>query len=96
MLLHEGGLQTGTYQDCTGISGPIAAIASALDPEIDLVVTGHTHQPYICNIADPSGAPRMVTSASSYGRVVTETSLFIDKATGDVNRSLGRRRRTTS
>ena len=88
VLLHEGGLQTGTYQDCTGISGPIAAIAGALDPEIDLVVTGHTHQPYICNIADPSGAPRMVTSASSYGRVVTETSLFIDKATGDVNRSL--------
>ena len=27
VLLHEGGLQTGTYQDCTGISGPIAAIA---------------------------------------------------------------------
>ena len=51
-------------------------------------MTGHTHQPYICNIADPSGAPRMVTSASSFGRVVTETSLFIDKATGDVNRAL--------
>ncbi len=88
VLLHEGGLQAGTYQDCNGIAGPIVDIARALDPAIDLVVTGHTHQPYICNIPDPSGAPRMVTSASSYGRVITETSLFIDKSTGDVNRAL--------
>ena len=50
MLLHEGGFQTGTYQGCTGISGPIVHIAENLHPEIDLVVTGHTHQPYVCNI----------------------------------------------
>ena len=58
VLLHEGGLQTGTFNGCTGISGPIVAIAQNLDPEIDLVVTGHTHQPYVCNIADPAGQPR--------------------------------------
>ncbi len=50
VLLHEGGLQTGTYQQCVGISGPIVDIAENLHPEIDLVVTGHTHQPYVCNI----------------------------------------------
>ena len=55
VLLHEGGFQTGTYRDCTGISGPIVDIAENLDPEIDLVVTGHTHQPYVCNIPDPQG-----------------------------------------
>jgi 2',3'-cyclic-nucleotide 2'-phosphodiesterase (5'-nucleotidase family) len=86
VLLHEGGLQAGTYAECDGISGPIVDIASNLDPEIDLVVTGHTHQPYVCNIPDPHGTPRMVTSASSFGRVVTETRLFIDKATGQVLR----------
>ena len=52
MLLHEGGLQTGTYDQCTGISGPIVNIATNLSPSIDLVVTGHTHQPYVCNIPD--------------------------------------------
>ena len=88
VLLHEGGLQAGTYRDCNGISGPIVDIATRLDPAIDLVVTGHTHQPYVCNIADPAGQPRMVTSASSFGRVVTDTRLFIDRASGDVNRSL--------
>ena len=55
VLLHEGGLQTGTYQQCTGISGPIVDIAKNLSPSIDLVVTGHTHQPYVCNIPDPAG-----------------------------------------
>ena len=87
VLLHEGGLQTGTYQQCTGISGPIVNIAENLSPSIDLVVTGHTHQPYICNIPDPAGNPRMVTSASSFGRVVTETTLTLDRRTGDVRRN---------
>jgi 2',3'-cyclic-nucleotide 2'-phosphodiesterase (5'-nucleotidase family) len=87
VLLHEGGLQTGTYKKCTGISGPIVEIAEDLSPSIDLVVTGHTHQPYICNIPDPAGKARMVTSASSYGRVVTETTLTLDRRTGDVRRN---------
>jgi 2',3'-cyclic-nucleotide 2'-phosphodiesterase (5'-nucleotidase family) len=86
VLLHEGGYQTGTYRQCTGISGPIVDIAENLHPEIDLVVTGHTHQPYICNIPDPAGKKRLVTSAASFGRVVTETDLVIDKRTGEVNR----------
>ncbi len=86
VLLHEGGYQTGTFNDCVGISGPIVDIAGDLHSEIDLVVTGHTHQPYICNVPDPAGDPRMVTSASSYGQVLTETHLAINKRTGDVIR----------
>ena len=87
VLLHEGGFQSGTYQDCVGISGPIVDIAQNLHPEIDLVVTGHTHQPYVCNIPDPAGRNRMVTSASSFGRVVTETTLTISTRTGEVKRN---------
>ena len=87
VLLHEGGLQTGTYSQCVGISGPVVDIAKKLDSEIDLVVTGHTHQPYVCDIPDPAGKHRMVTSAASFGRVVTETTLTIDKRTGDVKRN---------
>ena len=87
VLLHEGGLQSGTYQQCVGMSGPIVQIAQNLHPEIDLVVTGHTHQPYVCNVPDPAGRKRMVTSASSFGRVVTETTLTISTRTGEVNRN---------
>ncbi len=88
VLLHEGGFQTGTYNDCVGISGPVVDIANGLDPAIDMVVTGHTHQPYVCSIADPAGDPRLVTSANQYGRVVTETDLVLSSSTGDVVRDV--------
>lgn len=87
VLLHEGGAQTGTYRQCTGISGPVVDIASNLHPEIDAVVTGHTHQPYVCNIPDPAGQPRLVTSAASFGQVITETTLIINPSTKDVLRN---------
>ncbi len=91
VLLHEGGSQTpppGAVDACVGISGPIVAINNALDPEIDAMITGHTHLPYNCTLADPDGQPRIVTSAYSYGRVVTELNLVLDKRTKDVRRDL--------
>jgi 5'-nucleotidase len=86
VLLHEGGYQTGTYDQCTGASGPIVEIAEQMTPAVDALVTGHTHQPYVCSIPDPAGNPRLVTSAASYGRVITDTNLVIDRKTGDVDR----------
>ncbi|MDT0212969.1 bifunctional metallophosphatase/5'-nucleotidase [Rothia sp. ARF10] len=86
VLLHEGGYQTGNINQCNGISAPIAQIAAQMSPEVDQIVTGHTHQAYICSLPDPAGNPRLVTSAHDYGRTVTETSLVIDRRTGDVVR----------
>ena len=91
VLLHEGGSQTpppGAVDACVGISGPIVAINDALDPEIDVLITGHTHLPYNCVLPDPAGEPRIVTSAYSYGRVVSEFDLVLDKRTDDVRRDL--------
>ena len=86
VLLHEGGYQTGTYDQCVGISDPIKTIAETMTADVDAIITGHTHQPYVCSIPDPKGDPRLVTSAASYGQVVTETTLVIDRRTGDVVR----------
>jgi 5'-nucleotidase len=91
VLLHEGGSQTpppGNVDSCVGISGPIVAINAALDPAIDVVITGHTHLPYNCRLLDPAGNPRIVTSAYSFGRVVSELDLVLDKGTNDVRRDL--------
>ncbi len=91
VLLHEGGSQTpppGAIDACVGISGPVVAINDALDPEIDALITGHTHLPYNCVLADSDGQPRIVTSAYSYGRVVSELNLVLDKRTNDVRRDL--------
>ena len=91
VLLHEGGSQTpppGAVDACVGISGPIVAINDALDPAIDVLITGHTHLPYNCVLPDADGQPRIVTSAYSYGRVVSEFDLVLDKRTDDVRRDL--------
>ncbi len=91
VLLHEGGSQTpppGAIDACVGISGPVVAINDALDPEIDVMITGHTHLPYNCVLPDSDGQPRIVTSAYSYGRVVSEFNLVLDKRTNDVRRDL--------
>jgi 5'-nucleotidase len=65
----------------------ILPIAANLDPQIDMVVSGHTHQPYVCNVPDPKGQQRMVTSASSFGRLFTETNLTYDRRTRDIVRA---------
>ncbi len=81
VLLHEGGAQAagGGINDCTGLTGPIVPIAEGFSDAIDVVVSGHTHQAYNCVIAD-----KLVTSASSFGRLVTDIDLQVDPATGDV------------
>ncbi|MEV6592798.1 bifunctional metallophosphatase/5'-nucleotidase [Streptomyces acidicola] len=94
-LVHEGGLPASTdyNYNCDspgagdGISGPIVDIAKNVTPKVDALVTGHTHQAYACTINDPAGNPRMVTSASSFGRLYTDTTLTYDRATGDIART---------
>jgi 5'-nucleotidase len=80
VLIHEGGLPTGLYNECPGISGPIVDIVSNLDDAVDVVVSGHTHQAYNCVI---DGKP--VTSASSFGRLVTDIDLTLDRRSHDVS-----------
>jgi 5'-nucleotidase len=68
-------------------TSPIIPIAKNLDPAIDMIVSGHTHQPYVCDIKDPAGNDRMVTSASSFGRLFTDTTLTYDRRTQDIVRT---------
>ncbi|MEV3932195.1 MULTISPECIES: bifunctional UDP-sugar hydrolase/5'-nucleotidase [unclassified Streptomyces] len=94
-LIHEGGAPaSSSYNyDCDspgagdGISGPITDIAKGITPKVDALVTGHTHQAYVCTIPDPSGKPRMVTSASSFGKLYTDTTLTYDRRTKDIVRT---------
>jgi len=87
VLLHQGGFQTGTYDDCVGFSAgtvasgqhDIAAIADALDPAVDAIASAHTHVAYNC-----VRNGRLLTSAASYGRVITKLDLTIDTATHHV------------
>ena len=79
VLIHEGGLPTGDYNECPDISGPIVDIVRKFDSAVDVVVTGHTHRAYVCEIDR-----RLVTSADKYGTLVTAIDLKLDPATRDI------------
>jgi 5'-nucleotidase len=81
VLLHEGGAPTALdINGCAGVSGAIVDIAARMDSEVDLIVSGHTHQPYNCVL---SGIP--VTSAYSFGRLITDIDMTVDRASKDVS-----------
>jgi len=84
VLIHEGGHPGGGPDGCAGISGPIAGIVRRLDPEVDLVVSGHTHETYACRLPNAAGEPVLVTSAHDYGRLVSDIDLVLDAKTGEV------------
>ncbi|MCZ0980549.1 bifunctional metallophosphatase/5'-nucleotidase [Streptomyces diastatochromogenes] len=96
-LVHEGGMPaSASYNyNCDGdgdgegegVSGAIVDIAKNVSPQVDALVTGHTHQAYVCSIPDPAGNPRLVTSASSFGKLYTDTTLTYDRATKDIVRT---------
>jgi 5'-nucleotidase len=81
LLIHEGGATQTWYGDpaCPNFTGDIVAIVKRLDPAVDLVVSGHTHNAYICRVDG-----RLVTEAGSYGRFVTEIDLTLDRRSRDV------------
>jgi 5'-nucleotidase len=79
VLIHEGGFPTGDYNECPAISGNIVNIVKKFDRAVDVVISGHTHRPYICEIDG-----RLVTSADQYGTVVTAIDLTLDRATRDI------------
>lgn len=94
-VVHQGGIPASSAYnyDCnaggpgSGLSGDIVPIAQQLSPKIDLVLTGHTHTAYVCDIPDPDGQPRLVTSASSFGRLFTDVEGQINTRSHDFVRS---------
>jgi 5'-nucleotidase len=79
VLIHEGGEPAGDYNECPAISGPIVDIVKKFDRAVDVVVSGHTHRAYVCNIDG-----RLVTSGDRFGTLVTAIDLRLDPATRDV------------
>jgi 5'-nucleotidase len=91
VLLHQGGAQSppappaspatqpsgDEYTDvnrCVNFNGPeMQQIAAGLDPRVSVIVSAHTHQPYICRMSG-----KLVTSAASFGRLITDIDLTID------------------
>jgi 5'-nucleotidase len=81
VVIHQGGFQGegGTFDSCVGFSGDVTPVLDALDPAFRVVLTAHTHQAYNCTIGG-----RVVTSAGSYGRLVTVIDLAINPTSDEI------------
>jgi len=88
LVIHQGGFQAGTaaLNGCAGnlAGSDILEIVSRLDPSIKVIVSAHTHAEYRCTITTPDGVTRLITSASSFGRILTDITLTVDDKTGEL------------
>jgi 5'-nucleotidase len=87
LVIHQGGAQSGTaaLNGCAGslAGSDIAKIAEKLDPAIKIIVSGHTHNEYRCTITT-NGVTRLITSAASFGRILTDLTLTVNDDTGEL------------
>lgn len=79
VLIHDGGQQDGLPSESKNFSGSIIDVVKRCDKEVDVFVTGHTHQSYVSTIDG-----RIVTQADWQGKFLTDIDLVISKETGDV------------
>ncbi|GHE30354.1 5'-nucleotidase [Streptosporangium violaceochromogenes] len=89
VLVHEGDqVAPGTSPDACGAQpGPGSRIATQVDAEVDMVLSGHSHQAYLCTVSDPAGGRRLFSQGGSFGRVITQVDFRVDVRTRDVVRS---------
>lgn len=75
VLIHQGGAQSpaSPLGECRGFSGPLVDIAQRFRG-VDVIVSGHTHQAYVC----PELGGALATSAGAYGRLLTRIELEVD------------------
>jgi 5'-nucleotidase len=81
VLIHEGGSTTDSplAPNCTNLKGPVVDIVKQLDPAVKLVISGHSHRGYVCNVDG-----RVVSQAASMGHLLTRVKLTYDPASGSV------------
>ncbi len=66
LVTHQGGRPNNTDVNACGItSGAIVDTANQLSPDIDVIVSGHSHQAYICTVPTSClPAPRLAARSS--------------------------------
>lgn len=88
VLIHQG-LSQASYEGPTSgtagaPSGALLDIISRLNDDIDVVVSGHTHQFTNAIIPNSHGVPILVTQGFSASTAYADIDLVVDKKTNDV------------
>lgn len=87
VLLHEGGSQDaydGPTREEGNVTGRVTGIVAGLDPDVDVVLSGHSHAFTNAYLKNAGGKPVLVTQAYSYSRAFADIDLIIDPVTGEI------------
>jgi|GEM_PF-204956 len=91
VLIHQGGVSTATAvndQTCPVSFGDLQTILDGISANIDVVVSGHSHQEYVCKvIGKTSKKEYLVTQTGFYGGAITDISLKIHPKDGVTSKS---------
>ncbi|WP_049567516.1 bifunctional metallophosphatase/5'-nucleotidase [Nonomuraea sp. SBT364] len=89
VLVHEGDQVTAgqSPDSCAAVPGAGNRIATQVAPEIDIVLSGHSHQAYMCTVKDPAGRDRLYSQGGSFGRVITQVDLKVNVRSRDIDRA---------
>ncbi|PKL59217.1 MAG: bifunctional metallophosphatase/5'-nucleotidase, partial [Methanomicrobiales archaeon HGW-Methanomicrobiales-4] len=87
ILLHEGGSQDpydGETRSDVPVTGRIVDIVSRLDSDVDVVLSGHTHEFTNAYLQNAGDRPVLVTQAYSYSKAFANVSLSLDPVSDDI------------
>jgi len=81
-LVHQGGrtVESPLQAGCSKLQGEIVDVTKRIDPSVKLVLTGHSHQGYLCDVDG-----KAVTQADTAGHLLTRVSMQVEPATGAVS-----------
>ncbi len=87
ILLHEGGKQDayeGTTREGANVTGRVTGIVSGLDGDVDVVLSGHTHEFTNAWLPNAAGKPVLVTQAWSSSKGYADVDLTLDPTSRDI------------
>ncbi len=85
ILLHDGAGPAPDPNGCNPTDPFFTNIIKNINPEVDVVITGHSHNAYKCSIeVKKNYHPMLVTSAGSSGKFLTDINMDIYNTNGQV------------
>jgi 5'-nucleotidase len=85
VLLHDGAGAAPNYNACNQADPFFSNVVMNIDPEVDALITGHSHNAYNCQVkVKKNYDPMVVTSAGYNGRYLTDIDLTIAGTNGQV------------
>ncbi len=85
VLIHDGSGPAANPNTCNLNDPFFSRVVMQVDPEVDVLITGHSHNAYNCQVTVKKNyGPMLVTSAGYNGKFLTDINLTINGTNGQV------------